>query len=155
MSNIFNVDFQDFLKAFNNNEVDYILLGGYAVILHGYSRTTGDMDLFVRRTKKNYEKIIAAFHEFGMPIFDMTEENFLNNDDVDVFSFGVPPVCIDIMTSARVLKFEEAYKNSTVHQIDNLEIRVVHINDLIRQKKAVNRPKDINDIQHLRNLEEE
>ena len=155
MSNIFNVDFQDFLKAFNNNEVDYILLGGYAVILHGYSRTTGDMDLFVRRTKKNYEKIVAAFREFGMPVFDMTEENFLNNDDVDVFSFGVPPVSIDIMTSARVLKFEEVYKNSTVHQIDNLEIRVVHINDLIRQKKAVNRPKDINDIQHLKSLEEE
>lgn len=155
MSNIFNVDFQDFLKAFNNNEVDYILLGGYAVILHGYSRTTGDMDLFVRRTKKNYQKIVAAFRAFGMPVFDMTEDNFLNNDDVDVFSFGNPPVSIDIMTSARDLNFDKAFKKATLHQIENLVIRVVHINDLIRQKKAVNRPKDINDIQHLTSLEEE
>jgi len=155
MSNIFNPDFQDFLKAFNNNDVDYILLGGYAVILHGYSRTTGDMDLFVRKTKKNYQKIVAAFQEFGMPVFDMTEDNFLNNKNVDVFSFGVPPVSIDIMTSARALNFDKAFKRATLHQIDDLKIRVVHLHDLIRQKEAVNRPKDINDIQHLSSLEEE
>lgn len=154
MSNIFNPDFQDFLKAFNNNDVDYILLGGYAVILHGYSRTTGDMDLFVRRTKKNYQKIVAAFREFGMPVFDMTEDNFFNNENVDVFSFGVPPVSIDIMTSAKGLNFDKAFKKATLHQIDDLEIRVVHLSDLIRQKKLVNRPKDINDIQHLSSEEE-
>lgn len=155
MSNIFNKDFQDFLKAFNDNNVDYILLGGYAVILHGYARTTGDMDLFVRRTSENYKKIVLAFRDFGMPIFDMTIDNFLNNDKIDVFSFGVPPVSIDIMTSAKELDFEESFKKSEIQIIDDLEIRVVHIIDLIRQKKSVNRPKDINDILHLRKLEEE
>lgn len=155
MSNIFNRDFQDFLKAFNNNDVDYILLGGYAVILHGYSRTTGDMDVLVRKSKQNYEKIVTAFLEFGMPTFDMTEENFLKNKNVDVFSFGVPPISIDIMTAAKGLDFEEAFQNAITHKVDNLPIKVIHINDLIQLKKAVNRPKDINDIQHLKNLEEE
>ncbi len=155
MANIFNSDFQDFLKAFNNNDVDYILLGGYAVILHGYSRTTGDMDILVRKSKKNYQKIIAAFREFGMPTFDMTEENFLKNKDVDVFSFGNPPVSIDIMTKAKDLDFEDAFENAIIHEVDNLSIKVIHIDDLIQLKKAVNRPKDINDIQHLKDLEEE
>ena len=155
MSNIFNLDFQDFLKAFNNNEVDYILLGGYAVILHGYSRTTGDMDIFVKKTKENYQKIVKAFQEFGMPTFDMTLDNFLNNKNVDVFSFGTPPVSIDIITAIKDMNFDDAFSNSTIHQVEKLSIRVIHINDLIRQKKAVNRPKDINDIQHLEGLEEE
>jgi len=154
MSNIFNPDFQDFLNAFNNNDVDYILLGGYAVILHGYSRTTGDMDIFVKKTKKNYQKIVRAFSEFGMPTFDMTEDNFLKNKNVDVFSFGSPPVSIDIITSVKDMIFDDAFSNSTIHQVENLSIRVIHINDLIRQKKSVNRPKDINDIQHLKGLED-
>ena len=58
MGNIFNSDFRDFIAALNNNQVRYILVGGYSVILHGYSRTTGDMDLWVERTKENYLKII-------------------------------------------------------------------------------------------------
>jgi len=93
MGNILNPDFKDFIQAFNNNEVEYILVGGYAVIIHGYNRTTGDMDIWVNQTKDNYKKILRAFFEFGMPTFDMTEENFLNNEDFDVFSFGVPPGC--------------------------------------------------------------
>jgi len=61
MANIFNDDFQDFLKALNEFQVEYILVGGYSVILHGYSRTTGDMDIWVKKTKENYLKIGRAF----------------------------------------------------------------------------------------------
>lgn len=76
MGNIFNPDFRDFISARNKNSVRYILVGGYSVILHGYSRTTGDMDLWVERTKDNYLKIKRAFEDFRMPVFDMTEDNF-------------------------------------------------------------------------------
>lgn len=79
MGNIFNEDFRDFLSALNDQEVRYILVGGFSVILHGYSRTTGDMDIWVERTTDNYIKIKKAFHQFGMPVFDMTEENFINH----------------------------------------------------------------------------
>ena len=153
MNNIFNIDFQDFIKALNNNDVDYILVGGYAVILHGHSRTTGDMDIWVRKTKENYYKIVQAFFEFGMPLFDMSEKNFLLNDKFDVFSFGVPPISIDLMTEAKGLDFDDAFKNSSIHELEGLKIRVIHVNDLIKQKKAVNRPKDQNDIDHLKPLD--
>ena len=89
MGNIFNDDFRDFIRQLNNHEVRYILVGGYSVILHGYSRTTGDMDIWVDRTPENYKKIKGAFFDFGMPVFDMTEENFLNNPEMEVFSFGL------------------------------------------------------------------
>jgi len=73
MGDIFNEDFQDFLKALLKANVDFILVGGYAVILHGYSRTTGDMDVWVDRTQTNYKKLTLAFQYFGMPVFDMTD----------------------------------------------------------------------------------
>lgn len=68
IGNIFNQDFREFLNALNNNKVKYLLVGGYSVILHGYSRTTGDMDIWVDRTKENYVLLNSAFEEFGMPI---------------------------------------------------------------------------------------
>ena len=79
MGNIFNEDFIDFLKALNQQQVEYILVGGYSVILYGYSRTTGDMDILVNKTKENYQRLLKAFHDFKMPVFDMTEDNFLHN----------------------------------------------------------------------------
>ncbi|MEZ5040613.1 MAG: nucleotidyltransferase [Saprospiraceae bacterium] len=149
MSDIFNADFKDFIKSLNNNEVEYILVGGYAVIIHGYNRTTGDMDIWVNRTKENYEKIVKSFHEFGMPIFDMTEKNFLYKDEFDVFSFGIPPISIDLMTNVKGLEFKKCFKKAEFQHLEGISIKVLHFNDLIRAKKASNRSKDQDDIEHL------
>ncbi|MET7255564.1 nucleotidyltransferase [Dyadobacter jiangsuensis] len=151
MGNIFNDDFQDFLKSFNECEVEYILVGGYSVILHGYSRTTGDMDIWVRKTSENYRRIANAFEQFGMPLFDMTETNFLHNPQFDVFTFGRVPVSIDLITKLKGLEFEEAYKNAADHAVEGLKIRLIHYKDLITAKKAAGRPRDINDIENLEN----
>jgi len=112
MGNIFNDDFRDFISQFNICKVRYILVGGYSVILHGYSRTTGDMDIWVDKTLDNYRKIKRAFLEFGMPVFDMTEERFLGYFDFDVFTFGKPPSSIDIMLEVKGMDFNECYNNS-------------------------------------------
>lgn len=149
MGNIFQDDFRDFLTALNNQKVDYILVGGFSVILYGYSRTTGDMDIWVGKTKKNYQKLVNAFDEFGMPVFDMTEENFLNHPEWDVFSYGKAPVAIDIMTSVKGLDFEETFAKTKLFEEDGLLIRTIHKNDLIRAKKASNRPKDLDDLENI------
>ena len=149
MGNIFYQDFRDFLQALNDSQVDYVLIGGYSVILHGYSRTTGDMDIWVKRDTENYQKLKKAFHQFGMSVFDMTENNFLTHPTWDVFSFGTPPVCIDIMVKVKGLSFEECFKNSELFKDDDLEIRVINYNHLIQTKKESNRPKDIDDINNL------
>ena len=149
MGNIFTSDFRDFIAALNNNQVRYILVGGYSVILHGYSRTTGDMDLWVERTKENYLKIKDAFEEFGMPVFDMTEENFLHHPNWDVFTFGIPPVAIDLMIGLEGLNFQEVFDRSIIFKDDELNIIVIHKTDLIEAKKKAGRSKDLDDLENL------
>ena len=149
MGNIFNDDFREFIQALNQNNVKYILVGGYSVILHGYSRTTGDMDIWVERTEENYKKIFNAFYQFGMPVFDMTKENFLNHPDWEVFSFGRPPTSIDLMIMVKGLNFEKCYTNAVFFEEDDLIIRTINYEDLLTAKKTSARAKDINDLENL------
>jgi hypothetical protein len=149
MGNIFHDDFRDFIFALNTCKVEYILVGGYSVILHGYARTTGDMDVWVNRTSENYQRLLKAFAVFGMPVFDMTESNFLQNDALDVFTFGRSPVSIDVMTHLKGLEFQDAFNNASLTPVEGLSIRLISYNDLLKAKQASGRSKDINDIEHL------
>lgn len=149
MSNILNDDFREFLKCLNKESVEYILVGGYAVIFHGYTRTTGDLDIWVNKTLENYKKLKNAFLDFGMPVFDMTEDNFLYNPNIDVFTFGRPPVCIDIMNQIKGLEFEDCYKKTDLINVQNIKVRLINLSDLLIAKKASNRPKDQDDRDHL------
>lgn len=149
MGNIFNKDFRDFLSTLNNANVRYLLVGGYAVILHGYSRTTGDMDLWVERTQENYLLIKKAFNEFEMPVFDMTEDNFLQHPNWDVFTYGIPPVAIDLMVQLKGLDFNMAFERSVVFEDDGLFIRTINKADLLKAKKNAGRSKDLNDLENL------
>lgn len=107
------------------------------------------MDIRVRRTADNYKKLKAAFDQFGMSVFDMSETNFLDHPTWDVFSFGTPPVCIDIMVKVKGLNFDVCYNESQFFTDDDLTIRVINYNHLIITKKESNRPKDIDDINNL------
>ncbi len=149
MGNIFNSDFRDFINSLNKHGAKYMLVGGYSVVLHGYSRTTGDMDLWVERSEENYLKIKSAFQDFGMPVFDMTKENFMFHPVWDVFTFGVPPVAIDIMIKLEGFSFQEVYERAITFFDDDLEIKVIHKNDLIAAKQKAGRSKDLNDLENL------
>ncbi len=151
MGNIFQDDFRDFLHSLNEQEVDYILVGGFSVIIHGYSRTTGDMDIWVRKTRENYKKLEKAFLRFGMPVFDMTEWNFLHHPEWNVFSYGKSPVAIDIMTEVKGLDFELAFENAKVYDDVGLKVRTLHKNQLIVSKMASGRSKDLDDLENIKN----
>ena len=149
MPNIFNEDFRDFIDALNKYEVEYLLVGGYAVILNGYRRSTGDMDVWVNVTTENHKKLIKTFLAFGLPTSDITEDNFLRNDEMDVFSYGIPPVCIEILKKVKGCSFDEAYKISKLYDESGLQVRCIHGNTLIKAKKAAGRYKDLDDIEKL------
>ncbi|MBK6835283.1 MAG: hypothetical protein IPG89_13850 [Bacteroidetes bacterium] len=149
MGNIFNEDFQDFILALNSAEVKYVLVGGYSVIYHGFPRTTGDLDIFVDVSKENYNALRLAFSKFGLSMFDMTEANFLSNKDLTVFSFGRPPVSIEILKEISGISFNEVYDNSINATIEEIPLRIIRLQDLIQNKKASGRAKDINDIENL------
>lgn len=149
MGKILNKDFREFIQSFEKNKVEYILVGGFAVILHGYPRTTGDIDLWVNRTKDNYKKIEFAFLDFGMPLFDMTLDNFLHHKYWDVFTFGKSPVAIDIMVKVKGLEFETSFKNAVFFKDEDLNLRTLSKDDLIKAKLAVKRGKDLDDLENL------
>lgn len=148
MANIFNEHFRDFIKALNDNNVEYVLVGGMAVILHGYVRGTGDMDVWVNKTKENYYKLVKSFTQFGMPVFDMTEKAFLGKE-FDVWGIGVQPVKIEVMTAVKGLNFTETYNMSQLFHEDGLNIRFIHLNHLLQAKKASGRFRDLDDIDQL------
>jgi hypothetical protein len=146
MADLFNQDFLDFIDALNKEQVEYILVGGYAVVLHGYVRTTGDMDVWVNKTAANYQKLKKAFYLFGAPIF--LEEDFIENS-FDVWGIGMEPNRIEILSGLKGVTFEEAYPLCEIFIQNNIEVRFIHINHLIKAKEAAGRFKDKNDIKEL------
>jgi len=148
--NIFNDDFQDFICSLNKYHVEYILVGGYAVIIRGYSRSTGDMDIWVKKSESNFNQLQLAITTFGLPSIAIPKDHFFSNQ-FDVFSFGKPPYAIEILTEVKGLDFDKAFQHSTIEIVDHIEVRVIHINQLIEAKKAAGRNKDLNDIENLPN----
>ena len=124
-------------------------MGGYAVILHGYTHPTGDMDIWVNPVAENYKLIFRAFQEFGMPVFDMTEERFLDTGHFDVFTFGVRPNQIDLLTQVKGLVFAAAFERADITEVDGIPIRVLSRGDLTTAKRAAGRPRDLDDLENL------
>jgi hypothetical protein len=149
MANVLNADFTEFIDALNQKQVEYILVGGYAVIFHGYNRTTGDLDIWVNPTSANYKKLQDAFQFFKMPVFDMTEEKFLQTENYDVFSFGRPPVQIEILTKVKGLEFQIAWSRASFSEFDGVMVKILDIRDLKIAKKAAGRAKDQADLENL------
>ena len=146
--NIFNDDFKDFILNLNQYEVEYIVVGGYAVIIRGYSRSTGDIDIWVNKTDENYIKLQKAIKAFGLPDIAVKKEEFFS-ENFDVFAFGKPPYAIEIMTAVKGLDFMSTYNNSTIEQINETPVRIIHLQNLLQAKKAAGRSKDLNDIENL------
>ncbi|MHA8050310.1 hypothetical protein V7S79_04275 [Aquirufa sp. ROCK-SH2] len=136
----------------NNNKVNYVLVGGYSVIYHGFPRTIGDLDIFVEVSKTNYENLVRAFEEFQMPIFDMTEDSFLKQSHINVYTFGRPPICIEILKEISGFTFEEINLNALETVFEEIPMKIIHLNDLRRNKKISGRAKDLNDLENLAEL---
>ena len=151
---LFNPDFADFFISLNKYKVRYMLVGGYAVVIRGFSRSTGDIDIFVDKTVENFRFLINAIIAFGLPTSAIEEEKFFS-EEFDVFSFGRPPYAIEILTNLKgISSFDEAYKLSTVEEIENISVRVIHLKHLIVSKKAAGRSKDKYDVENLPEIEE-
>ena len=147
--NLFNPDFIEFLQCLHSESVESILVGGYAVVLHGYFRTTGDMDIWVRPSLENYKRMQDAFAVFGLPTTAISKTAFLDTKNTDVFTFGRPPMAIDILTRVKGLDFEETFKMAEEINVDGAPLRLIHLNHLKQAKKASNRNKDRDDLEHL------
>ena len=149
--NIFHEEFKDFIESLNKANVNYIVVGGYSVILHGYNRTTGDLDIWVGRTQENYLKLMKAFQLFGLPTTAIPVNDFVNNKQIEVYTFGRPPLAIDIMTEMKGASFEDAFEQAEMIEVEGQKLRLLHYNHLIMAKKAAGRHKDLDDLENLEN----
>ncbi|MCP4669448.1 MAG: hypothetical protein GY849_24205 [Deltaproteobacteria bacterium] len=140
-------DFKDFLRLLNSHNVKYLLVGGYAVGYHGYPRATGDMDIWIESSESNSKKIAAAFRDFGMPHETISESLFLEKDKV--IRMGIPPVRLEVITTASGVDFNECYSHREVIKIGDILINFISLQDLKKNKHAAGRHKDIADLEHL------
>jgi hypothetical protein len=139
-----NRDFLEMLSALSAAGAEFLLVGAHALAAHGYPRATGDLDIWVRPTVENAERVWQALVQFGCPLFDLTVTD-LHNPDV-VFQMGVPPCRIDIITEIDGVSFDEAWPNRLPIALGELTIFVIGRAELVRNKRAAGRPKDLLDV---------
>jgi len=140
-------DFKDFLRLLTSYNVRYLLVGGYAVGYHGYPRATGDMDIWIEMSESNSINVASAFRDFGMLDEAISKDLFLEKNKV--IRIGVPPVRLEVITSASGVDFNECYSNREVVEIDGIPINLISLQDLKKNKRAAGRHKDMEDMEHL------
>ena len=141
------IELREFLKLLNENQVEYLLIGGYAVGYHGFPRATGDMDIWVATNEANAEKIIAALEAFGFGDTGMTPDLFLVPDQIT--RMGNRPLRIEILTTISGLEFAEAYAKRVVDVIDGVPVSFISADHLKINKRASGRLKDLADLDNL------
>jgi hypothetical protein len=139
-----NPDFRDMLSCLRSAEVEFIVVGAYALAAHGRPRATGDIDIWVRDSPGNAQKVLRALEEFGAPLSNLSVEDFTTPDAI--VQLGVEPCRIDLLTGIDGLDFEEAWGNKLAVTLDDLEIYVLSRGDLLKNKLAAGRAKDRGDV---------
>jgi hypothetical protein len=142
-----NSDFADLLREFNAAGVEYLIVGAYAVARYSRPRATGDIDLYVGTNGTNAVRVFSALSKFGAPLGGISATDFAT-DDV-VFQIGMAPVRIDILTSIDGVDFSEAYARRENGDLDGIPASFIARDDLIRNKRATGRPKDLADLIRL------
>jgi hypothetical protein len=147
-----NEDYRDMLFALSVEKVKFLLVGAYALAVHGYPRATMDIDIWVMPAPQNAEAVLRALRRFGAPLHDLTKEDL--QKDGTVFQIGVAPRRIDIITAASGLQFEETYERSLTVEIEGIALHIPSIPDLITNKRASGRTKDLADAEALESLKD-
>jgi hypothetical protein len=140
-------DFKEFLKLLNAHQVEYLLIGGYAVAYHGYPRATADMDIWVAVHPSNAQRIVTVLREFGFNPPDLSPELFLK--EWQIIRMGVPPLRIELATTISGVSFDECYAKRVVDVLDGVEVNLISLVHLKLNKKASGRHSDLADLENL------
>ena len=147
-----NSDFRELLNLFEKHETRYLIVGGYAVMKYSEPRFTKDLDVWIATDPANADAVYVALKEFGAPLTNLTADDFTHEDYF--YQMGRSPLRVDIMMSIPGVRFEEAWNNREMVELDDLKIPFISRSDLIRAKEASGRPQDKIDIVKLREAEQ-
>ncbi|RKY24374.1 MAG: hypothetical protein DRP83_07805 [Planctomycetota bacterium] len=135
------------MRLLNSSEVEYLVIGGYAVSYHGYPRSTGDIDIWVAIHPKNAGKIVEVLKEFGFAGQELSADLFLEKNQI--IRMGLPPIRIEILTSISGVEFGDCYDSRITDIVDGIEVNLINLENLKKNKKAAGRHKDLNDMESL------
>ena len=142
-----NPDFREFAQSLNDSRVRYLVIGGYAVAVHGHPRYTKDLDIWIEMTPDNAAAMIRALDKFGFSSLGLQSSDFLTPDQI--IELGYPPSRIDLITTPPGVDFETCYASRVVVEIDGVPISFIGLDDLKRTKKASGRLQDLADLENL------
>ena len=143
-----NKDFKEFAALLNAHGVEYLIVGGYALMVHGYPRYTGDIDFWVNPAPDNVRALLEALAQFGFASVGLSEADFLKPDAV--VKLGYPPARIDLMTAIDGVGFVDAFVQRAMVNVDGLDLSFISRSDLIKNKSSTGRLKDLADVEALR-----
>ena len=142
-----NQDFVDLLRAFIAADVRFLIVGAYALAVHGRPRATGDLDVWIDATAENALRVMTALREFGAPLDEISESDFASPGVV--YQLGVPPVRIDILTQLTGLAFADAWPERLQKPFGDVEAPFIGRTAFLENKRATGRPKDLGDIEGM------
>lgn len=146
-------DLKELLRAFNDQGVKYLIVGGYAFGVHAEPRATKDLDIFIRSDEQNAKAVFRALGQYGAPLVELSPADFM---DGTTFQIGQPPARIDILQQIDGISFDEAWKNRIEGIIDEeIQAAVISRSDLIRNKLASGREQDTLDAKKLRSAKDD
>jgi predicted nucleotidyltransferase len=144
---MFNQDFKEFIQLLNDNQVRYMVVGGYAVALHGYPRYTKDIDIWIELSQENAASMVKTLENFGFASLGLREADFLVKDQI--VQLGYAPNRIDIITTLSGVEFNKCYDNRLAVEIDGVKVSFIDLESLRKNKKATGRLQDLADLEKL------
>jgi len=146
-------DLRDLLRAFIDHEVRFLVVGGYALAVHGHPRATGDLDVWIECSEVNAERAYGALRAFGAPLGDLCLRDL--ETPGTTFQIGLPPFRIDILTRITGVDFAAAWPDRHETRIDELVVPVIGRGDLLANKRALGRTRDLADVELLEGSDED
>jgi predicted nucleotidyltransferase len=144
---VLNQDFKEFIQSLNDNHVRYLVVGGYAVALHGHPRYTKDIDIWIEMSPENASNILNALEQFGFASSGLRETDFLTPGQV--IQLGQPPNRIDLLCTASGVNFAACHESRVTVEIDGVPVNFISLEDLRKNKAASGRHQDLADLENL------
>jgi len=143
----FPEDWRAFIESLNSNAVEYMVVGAVALAHHGLPRYTGDLDVLVRNSRENAERLEAALEGFGLGGLGLKADDFVGS--YQVVQLGVPPNRIDILTSITGVSFDEAWAGRVAAELGGVRVNFIGRRALIQNKRTTGRAQDRADVEAL------
>jgi hypothetical protein len=142
-----NQDFKEFIESLNANRVRYLVVGGYAVAVHGHPRYTKDIDIWIEVSPENAAQILNALDQFGFGSLGLTRDDFLSDDQI--IQLGNPPSRIELFTTLPGVEFAQCYPARVETELDGVRVNFIDLENLKKNKRATGRHQDLADLENL------